>query len=342
MKLSPKVPKMNREVDKPAAVETFGRAVRLVGWRHALRRRRPHRPRRRVPPVTVLPTLCTLGNLVAGFAAIFYAARPESYIGPWNWSPLTMAGAMVFLGMFLDAIDGSIARLMRSNSELGSQLDSFADAVTFGVAPAFMTLMLVARYLSDDTTIVIIGPEADNVVGRIIWGMAAVYVCCAALRLARFNIEVGRDESNDHRMFRGLPSPGAAGAVASLVILHQHLLLRFPDDIPRSFARAAALGIPVVMLLCALAMVSSIPYVHFTNRYLHGPRSFHYIVRLALAVVFLAWWFQETIAAIFVIYVLSGPVRLLTHWRRARGGEAMPAPKAQPPLATARAGQLDG
>jgi CDP-diacylglycerol--serine O-phosphatidyltransferase len=314
MKLSPKIHHVHSNPSEPRIREALPRAGRMALLHRVLRRR--HRPRRRLPPVSVLPTLCTLGNLIAGFAALFYAARPEGYIGPWNWSPLTMAGAMVFLGMFLDAIDGSLARLTRSNSELGGQLDSFADAVTFGVAPAFMTLMLVARYLNDDAGPILVGPEADNVIGRVIWGAAAVYICCAALRLARFNIEVGGDAVNDHRMFRGLPSPGAAGAVASLVILHQHLLLRFPEDIPRSFARASALGIPVVMLLCALAMVSSIPYVHFTNRYLHGRRSFGYIVRLAVALVFLAWWFQETIAAIFMIYALSGPAQVLRHrWR---------------------------
>ena len=108
----------------------------------------PPRHRRRgrhLPSMSVLPTLCTLGNLVAGFAAILYASKaPES--------GLTMAGVLIFVGMVLDAVDGWIARLMRSISELGGQLDSLADVVTFGVAPAYIMLQLVNRHVADDTT----------------------------------------------------------------------------------------------------------------------------------------------------------------------------------------------
>src|SRR5687768_9482987 len=137
------------------------------------------RHRRRLPPMSVIPTLCTLGNLIAGFASIHYAARaliPGDERLLWGWTPLTFAGALVFLGMFLDAIDGSIARLTRSSSEIGAQLDSLSDVLTFGVAPAFMTIQLVTIHLKELGWI--IGPEADNVFGKIIWGAAAVYVSC--------------------------------------------------------------------------------------------------------------------------------------------------------------------
>jgi CDP-diacylglycerol--serine O-phosphatidyltransferase len=280
---------------------------------HVNGRRRLNKPRRPIPPASVLPTMCTLGNLVAGFAAIVFAARPDIYEGPWGWSGLTMAGAMVFFGIFLDAIDGSVARLTRSTSEIGGQLDSFADAVTFGVAPAFMTLRLADHYLRDGNMIAI-GPEADLLAGRIIWGAAAVYICCAALRLARFNVEVGAGEVNDHRIFRGFPSPGAAGTLASLVVLHQHLFnVRYGGDVSQTFARTAALGLPLVMLLCGLAMVSSIPYVHFTNRYVRGRRNFAWLVRVIVPLFLLIWLFQYAIAALFTIYALSGPVRLLIY-----------------------------
>src|SRR5688572_16360487 len=86
-----------------------------------IRGARAHRRRRRrLPPVSVIPTLCTLGNLIAGFAAIHYAAKAPNPTAPllWHWTPLTFAGALVFLGMFLDAVDGSLARLTRSNSEI--------------------------------------------------------------------------------------------------------------------------------------------------------------------------------------------------------------------------------
>lgn len=288
------------------------------------------RHRRKLPPISVIPTLFTLGNLVAGFAAVFYASRPEGYEGPWGWSGLTMAGTMVFLGMFLDAVDGTVARLTRSISPLGGQLDSFADAVTFGVAPAFMTLRLVDQYLKDTTSQVILGPEADTLLGKIVWAAAAVYVCCAALRLARFNVEVGSDVANEHRVFRGLPSPGAAGCVASLIILHQHLfMVKFALDVPRSFAQWSAIGIPGVMLLCALAMVSSIPYIHFTNRYLGKRQNFGYVARLAVILFLAVWWFQFTLAFVFCFYAVSGPLRVtwirFKTWRRGPAAPAAPA-----------------
>ena len=288
--------------------------------------------------MSVLPTLCTLGNLVAGFAAIHYAAREPSVRLLWHdWTPLTIAGALVFLGMFLDAIDGSLARLTRSNSELGGQLDSLADVITFGVAPAFMTLRLVANHLKGDYWI--IDPAADTVLGKMIWAAGAVYVCCAALRLARYNVEMGPGAVNDHSLFRGLPSPGAAGTVASLVILHQHVLMNIinkaaagelvshgattPEGVPLGFVQWSALGIPLIMLLCAFGMVSNVPYLHFANRYFRGPRSFAYVVRLVVILALGVWFPQYMLALGFTVYALSGPAWLITHrWRRIRGRSA--------------------
>src|SRR5437773_45399 len=93
-------------------------------------RRRP-----RLPKLSVLPTLCTLGNLVCGFAAILFASKPVTYAGPWHWSGLTFAAVMVFVGMLLDAVDGWVARRVRFVSPMGSHLDSLADMVSFGLAP---------------------------------------------------------------------------------------------------------------------------------------------------------------------------------------------------------------
>ena len=253
----------------------------------------PAPPARRLGPVTVVPTLCTLGNLIAGFAAIHYASEREGFIV--GWSGLTFAAALLFVGMALDAVDGALARLTRSHSDLGGQLDSLADVVTFGVAPAYMMLQLVGPYL---------------------WAVAAVYLSCAALRLARFNLELGPGRVVEHKTFRGLPSPGAAGAVASLILLHQHLLVaNFGSDVPTSFVRGA---IPLVAILCALAMVSSIPYTHVANRYLYGPKSFPYIARLVVLLVLAVWWLQETAAVVFTTYALSGPVQLASRWVRRR------------------------
>lgn len=289
------------------------------------RRRIGGSARRRLPPVSVIPTLCTLGNLVAGFAAIHYAAKDPSQTVVWNWTPLTFAGAMIFLGMFLDAIDGSLARLTRSHSELGAQLDSLADVVTFGVAPAFVALRLVGIHLAGQDFI--IGPEADNIFGKIIWSAAAVYVSCAALRLARFNVEMGGPATvNDHSLFRGLPSPGAAGTVTSLVVLHQHFFVTVYHQDPKLwFVQVVSLLIPAIMLMCGFAMVSNIPYVHFANRYFRGRRSFGYLVRLVIILMLCLWSFQVMLALGFTVYALSGPVRLLMHRVKSR---------SQPPAIT--------
>jgi len=291
------------------------------GHRHRFARLKLHR-RRRVRAISVLPTLFTLGNLVAGFAAIHYAARDPSLPMFWGWTPITFAGFLIFLGMFLDAVDGSVARLTRSYSEVGKQLDSLADMITFGVAPAFLVLRIV-QAPAGAAEVTIIGPEADDVLGRIVWAAAALYVCCAGLRLARFSAESSHGGSTDLMVFRGLPSPGAAGAIASLVVLHQHLLANeFVDEVPMTFARGAAFGLPFVAILCAIGMVSSIPYIHFTNRFVRGKRTFDYIVRIVIVLVLVITAFQITMAVAFTVYALSGPVRFGVKWLRSRGSPA--------------------
>jgi len=287
----------------------------------------------------VVPTLLTLGNLLCGFAAIHYAALP---IGPsqfFGWSTLTVAGAMLYLGMFFDALDGTVARLTRSSSDFGAQLDSLADIVSFGVAPAFMMMRLVSHYYGPGWSETaggapsILGPDADNTYAKIIWAIAAIYVSCAALRLARFNVETPSAAEEDHRSFRGLPSPGAAGTVASLIVLHQHLLVKtFAEDAPAGFARASSLFIPLVTILCAGAMVSRMRYAHIVNRYLRGKRSFRYIVAMFVPLIAAIFWLQVTMAIAFVLYALSGPWNLLMRRPKLRPPSG---PEGSPPSSTA-------
>jgi CDP-diacylglycerol--serine O-phosphatidyltransferase len=198
----------------PVDGSTRARARRLRG---RLRRRTD----RAIPGVKVLPTMMTLANLVCGFAAIFYAARAGEAGGPtpFGWHPLTVAGVLVFLGMAFDAVDGSLARLTRSTSDLGAQLDSLADVVTFGVAPAFMMLRLVSLYYGPGEhgpAETILGPDAGNLYARLCWSVAAIYICCTALRLARFNasLDVGLEKPKPayaYNFFTGVPAPAGAG-----------------------------------------------------------------------------------------------------------------------------------
>ena len=163
-----------------------------------------------------------------------------------------------------------------------------------------------------------------NVLGKIIWAAAAVYVCCAAMRLARFNLEITTNDRGRTKQFHGLPTPGAAGALAGLIALHQHLLVtKFGDDVPSAFVRGAALGIPVIMLICGIVMVSNSSYVHVTNRFVRGRRSFAYAARLIIPLALLVWFLEETLAVAFTGYALSGPARLLVaRFRRRRSTES--------------------
>jgi CDP-diacylglycerol--serine O-phosphatidyltransferase len=277
--------------------------VAMLEERVRARRRLHRRVARR--GIAVLPTMFTLANLLCGFASIFFASRPMPPANdplPFGWSPLTMAAVFVFLGLAMDGLDGRIARLTRSFSDLGAQLDSMADMVTFGVAPAFMVVQLIgvrAPFVSE------MNPTGSVMFDRLAVISALIYVACVALRLARYNIESPPAGEADRGLFKGLPSPGAAGTVASLILLHQSFLATYPAD--HLLIRAAAVGMVLISLLCALAMVSQFRYVHIMNRYVRGRAPFGTIAKAVIIGLLLIVWLQPTLAAGFVIYALSAP-----------------------------------
>lgn len=278
-------------------------------------------PRRRVRAVAVLPSLLTLGNLLCGFAAVFYASRrftPDdstTYV-LGHWTPLTISAVLVFVGMIFDCLDGWVARLTRSFSDLGEQLDSMADMITFGLAPAFLMLQLAdirTPFVGSETT--------DTYLGRAVLLIAGIYVACCALRLARFNIEASKhddnERSNGHEAFSGLPSPGAAGTVAAIVMLHQY---HWGDHPASTAALVTTATMVAITLAVALAMVSRLPYSHVVNRHLRNRAPFHYIVIIIL-VVALSWLqFQTSLAIGFVIYAVSAPLGVVYRRLRHRGG----------------------
>ncbi len=283
--------------------------------------------RRRLGPTGVWPTLLTLGNLVTGFAAIHYAAKPVldgNAFGPWGWTSLTVAASLVLLGIVLDSLDGAVARLTDSVTELGGQLDSLADIVTFGLAPAFIMLNLLSQYAGSSEPIMT--PVTGNAFGKFCWAVAAIYVCCSALRLARFNVETASGQLGHHAYFRGLPSPGAAGAVVGLVLLHEHVTALATATESSIFNWIAGMLIvltPVVTLMAAILMVSGVPYAHMANRYLRGARSFTYLVRAGIVLCAAIWWLQETLAIMFMWYLCSGPARVFwKRWRMSTGAMA--------------------
>lgn len=252
--------------------------------------------------IAVLPTLLTLGNGVCGFVAITYASK--IYPGTEaSWQHyFAMAGWFIFLAMIFDVLDGFVARLSKTASKFGGELDSLCDAISFGVAPAFLLLK--------------IGPpwEPNAFLHRLLAGIAALYMMCTILRLARFNVENTPDPSA-HKRFRGLPSPGAAGCVASLSILRGE----FPGEFLEKLAQYVGLTIetsrvveilaPMGALVVALLMVSNVPYPHFTKQVFRGRRHVGHLIQVILAAFIILLIREVALAAVFWGYALYFPIR---------------------------------
>ncbi len=266
---------------------------------------------RRLQTVAILPSMMTLGNLLCGFAAVFYASRPEmlpdggANLVLGNWKPLSVAASLIFIGMLFDAIDGRIARMTGQTSRFGGQLDSMADMVSFGVAPAFIIIQLVGigtPFFGVD--------RVDNYFDRAVLVVAGIYVACTGLRLARYNVETDESAHDAYMHFKGLPSPGAAGTVASIALVYQWLAIREAGAL---WQEAVGVAMVLLTLLVAIAMVTNLPYVHVMNRYMRGRGRFHYIALGVVLVLLLATIPQLSIAGGFVVYALSAPVARLLH-----------------------------
>ncbi len=277
--------------------------------------------------VAVLPTLFTLGNCLCGFASIHYAAlaNPSANLIA---SPYAISGYLIFGAMICDMLDGRMARLAKATSDFGGELDSLADVVSFGVAPAFLALQLIGdllqRSYATSGNIPIsydaLGPIADSMLGKLFWIIGAIYVSCAALRLARFNIH-NRHVEEAHMAFKGLPSPGAAGVVASSVIFfetlvstHHYLPFNVPQNVRDIMMQVFPYLLPVVLLIMGLLMVSKFAYPHVINQYLRGRRPFNYVVRVVLLALVVIW--QPQIAALLIIYAYAFSAPGQWCWRK--------------------------
>ncbi len=163
--------------------------------------------------INLLPNLITLANAFCGLLALAKAIDALTFTGGDPvvfYEKMETACFLVFLGMVFDSLDGLVARLTRAYSDFGAQLDSFADALTFGVVPAMLAKVLIEHEA-----------EISGYVGnaRLHFLAAAAFALMAILRLVRFTIETDHDKDS-HAPFRGLPSPPAAGAVASTIWLY--------------------------------------------------------------------------------------------------------------------------
>jgi len=222
---------------------------------------------------------------------------------------LSIAVFLLIGAMVCDALDGRVARMTGHSSKFGIQMDSLADIVSFGIAPGLMMVTMLRRELAQ-ASLLPVGFDRFGQAGLLI---AAIYVCCAALRLARFNVEATLEEAA-HRGFRGLPSPGAASAVISLIFLHDHL------DALGNWSRTAGyltVIIPPCTLLVGLLMVSRVPYTHMVSALL-SRRPFGHVVLVLLGMLLFLLYTELMAVALAWSFVISGIVRYI--WRRAVGG----------------------
>ncbi|WP_293712262.1 MULTISPECIES: CDP-diacylglycerol--serine O-phosphatidyltransferase [unclassified Stenotrophomonas] len=254
------------------------------------------RPPPRSRSIYLLPNLFTTAGLFAGFYAIIAASNGD----------FVNASIAVFVAAVMDGLDGRVARLTGTSSEFGVQYDSLADLVSFGMAPALVMYHWALSSLKFD----------GEVLGRVGWSVAFLYAACAALRLARFNTQVG---TVDKRWFVGLASPAAAGLMMSFVWAFADGSLGWNGEELRYVALA-------VTLVAGLLMVSRIRFWSFKGGAEKGPRServpFVVLALVPIIIAILVVDLPRTLFVVGVVYALSGPVMwLLQRWRQPPAGK---------------------
>ncbi|MEW5756835.1 MAG: CDP-diacylglycerol--serine O-phosphatidyltransferase [Pseudomonadota bacterium] len=235
--------------------------------------------------IYLLPNLFTTACLFSGFYAIVAAMHNR----------FEAAAVAIFIAMVMDGLDGRVARLTNTQSAFGAQYDSLADMISFGLAPALVIYVWALSGL-----------------GKLGWLAAFVYTACAALRLARFNIQIG---VADKRYFTGLASPAAAAAVAGLVWLGHDWQFSGKGVMILAF---------IVTLGVGFLMVSTFRYRSFKDIDLKGKVPFVTVLMVMLIYVSIAMDPPTVLFSIFLAYALSGPVLMLIAWFRGRDKRGSP------------------
>jgi CDP-diacylglycerol--serine O-phosphatidyltransferase len=244
--------------------------------------------------VSLLPSLFTMGNMFCGYACVVYAMRGD----------FESAAPFIGVAIVLDMLDGRIARLTGTASDFGVELDSLADVISFGVAPAILAF---AWGLSP--------------LGRLGSTTGFLVVSAAALRLARFNIQSAG--GGDKRYFVGMPSPAAAGIIASTVYVYPYGIYDY----------RAALPILLVVLVPALLMVSTVRFRSFKTIDLQMRRPYTVLFLIAMGIMAVATHPRFVLVALAYTYLTSGFVGLaLTRMRRRSGRPVEPGPVASGPI----------
>lgn len=240
--------------------------------------------RRRRSGIYLLPNLMTTGALFSGFYAITAAISGH----------FELAAIAIFAAMVLDGLDGRVARLTNTQSEFGAQYDSMSDLVSFGAAPALVMFVWSLSTL-----------------GKLGWVAAFVHCAGAALRLARFNTQLG---TADKRYFQGLPSPAAAAVLAGYVWV----------GVEYDFQGASVAMVSLVLtVLTGLLMVSNVRYYSFKEVDWKGKVPFVVIIVVMLGFAVVLAQPSLMLFLIFLGYAVSGPaltLSMLRKWRQERKG----------------------
>lgn len=230
--------------------------------------------------IFLLPNLLTTGALFAGFFAVISGMNNEFQI----------ACIAILAAMFLDGLDGRVARLTNTQSAFGAEFDSLSDMLAFGVAPA---LICFSWALSD--------------LGTLGWTAAFFYVACAALRLARFNVQLG---TVNKRFFVGLSSPAAGGLVVAMV----WVCVEYDVEVVLPIAILAA----AVTMMAGLLMVLNVRYFSFKDMDFKNRVPFFVILMVILLFVIVSWDPPVVLFVIAILYALSGPALTFYHYRKNR------------------------
>jgi CDP-diacylglycerol--serine O-phosphatidyltransferase len=271
----------------------------------------------------LLPSLFTMGNIAAGFYAILMALQGAVDKNPWYFDSAAKA---IGIAVVLDGLDGRIARMTNTASDFGRELDSLADVITFGVAPAVLAWIWGFRLLPkiDGSLPWWINLTSEDLHQKLLnLGMVAsfIFLCASASRLARFNIDKNPQPSNPGRpgkkYFVGMPTPGGAAIIAAMV--------HFADGHPVDYWWASVSWCALIVAVGFL-MVSTWRFPSFKDIDLRQRRRFWTIIILG-ALIFLIWRFSQLVLFLMALtYMLSG-VLLRFGWAMRRRKDLPPPPQ---------------
>lgn len=223
-------------------------------------------------PIYLLPSLITLSSMCFGVYAMVQSIQGNFYT----------SGIAILLSMILDGLDGRVARMTKTSSLFGAELDSLADMVAFGAAPALIVFNWGLKHL--------------GIVG---WFISFIYCACAAIRLARFNTSaVGHN-----KYFLGMPSPSAAALVVGFVFIANEYHLHLHHFI---YHYAAA-----VTLVAAISMVSNIKFYSFKELNFHHRAPFRTLLFFLIVLIMIAYYPEIVIYSFFVIYTVASYISWL-------------------------------